>query len=211
MTEILDSDERITAKNIAFYDAAMRAGRADAVGAFERATGVDLAEVFGAENVSNVAYYADSIPSDDLSLIHIFARPPVGQNETWRRTMKRKLAALLLAALCALGAVGLVGCGGPSVEEVIREGVTAEFEAVVDTESEEYQELVDALEQAGDLATYGVDEKAFMDSMYDGFAYEIGDIAVDEEAGTAVVDVKLTCKTFAEIFNTMMELSLIHI
>ncbi len=65
MTEILDSDERITAKNIAFYDAAMRAGRADAVGAFERATGVDLAEVFGAENVSNVAYYADSIPSDD--------------------------------------------------------------------------------------------------------------------------------------------------
>ena len=57
--------------------------------------------------------------------------------------MKRKLAVLLLAALCALGAVGLVGCGGPS--------------------------------------------------------------AVDEEAGTAVVDVKLTCKTFAEIFNTMME------
>ena len=54
MTEVLDSDERITAKNIAFYDAAMRAGRADAVGAFERATGVDLAEVFGAENVSNV-------------------------------------------------------------------------------------------------------------------------------------------------------------
>ena len=44
-----------------------------------------------------------------------------------------------------------------------------------------------------------------MDSMYDGFAYEIGDIAGDEEAGTAVVDVKLTCKTFAEIFNTMME------
>ena len=119
--------------------------------------------------------------------------------------MKRKLAALLLAALCALGAVGLVGCGGPSAEEVIREGVTAEFEAVVDTESEEYRELVDALEQAGDLATYGVDEKAFMDSMYEGFAYEIGDIAVDEEAGTAVVDVKLTCKTFAEIFNTMME------
>ena len=119
--------------------------------------------------------------------------------------MKKNLTALLLAVLCALGVVGLAGCGGPSAEEVIREGVTAEFEAVVDTESEEYQELVEALEQAGDLETYGVDEKAFMDSMYDGFAYEIGDIEVDEEAGTAVVDVKLSCKTFADIFNTMME------
>lgn len=119
--------------------------------------------------------------------------------------MKKNLTMLLLAALCALGVAGLAGCGGPSAEEVIREGVTAEFEAVVDTESEEYQELVEALEQAGDLATYGVDEKAFMDSMYDGFAYEIGEIAVDEDAGTAVVNVTMSCKTFADIFNAMMD------
>ena len=41
----------------------------DAVGLFESATGVDLAQAFGDNMVSNVAYYADSQPSEGFGVV----------------------------------------------------------------------------------------------------------------------------------------------
>lgn len=62
--EVLDDRGAIAPDRLAEYDRRNRAGRVDSVGLFEEATGVDLTRAFGEDMVSNVAYYADSIPSD---------------------------------------------------------------------------------------------------------------------------------------------------
>lgn len=62
--DVLDDRGVIAPDRLAEYDRRNRAGRVDAVGLFEEATGVDLTRAFGEDMVSNVAYYADSIPSD---------------------------------------------------------------------------------------------------------------------------------------------------
>lgn len=62
--DVLDDRQVIAPDRLAEYDRRNRARRVDAVGLFEEATGVDLTRAFGEDMVSNVAYYADSIPSD---------------------------------------------------------------------------------------------------------------------------------------------------
>ena len=67
--EILDDRGAIAADRVGAYDRRNRAGRVDAVGLFESATGVDLAQAFGDNMVSNVAYYADSQPSEGFGVV----------------------------------------------------------------------------------------------------------------------------------------------
>lgn len=64
--DVLDDRGVIAPERVAEYDRKNRAGRVDAIALFEDATGVDLTQAFGATMVSNVAYYADSIPNDEL-------------------------------------------------------------------------------------------------------------------------------------------------
>lgn len=64
--DVLDDRGVIAPGRVAEYDRKNRAGRVDVIGLFEDATGVDLAQAFGETMVSNVAYYADSIPTDAL-------------------------------------------------------------------------------------------------------------------------------------------------
>lgn len=64
--DVLDDRGVIAPDRVAEYDRRNRAGRVDAIGLFEDATGVDLAQAFGETMVSNVAYYADSVPTDAL-------------------------------------------------------------------------------------------------------------------------------------------------
>ncbi|MDO4436431.1 MAG: hypothetical protein Q4B77_00520 [Coriobacteriaceae bacterium] len=103
-------------------------------------------------------------------------------------------------AACALACTVLLSaCGGPSVEELIREDLEAQFEEI----SPEDDELVDAMEASGGAGfeMLGIDSEEYAEAYLDGFAYKIGDITVDEEAGTAKAEVTITMKSMTDILE----------
>lgn len=119
----------------------------------------------------------------------------------------KKLSVLAAAAVFALGAFGLAGCeSGPSIEELIREDIASEFDAV---KSDNSDFIAGIEEGAGDdLALLGVSAEDFANAYLDGFDYEITGVDVDDEAGTAVAHVTMTCKSMGDIvvdFQTAFE------
>ncbi len=110
--------------------------------------------------------------------------------------MKKKLLAPILAVV-ALCLVALTACGGPSVEDLIREDLTTQFDEI----KAGSEELVDDIESnaGAEFDQLGVDPAAFTDSYLDGFDYEIGDITVED--GTATAHVTVTCKSMGDILT----------
>lgn len=115
-------------------------------------------------------------------------------------------AALALVAAC--GAACLGGCGllGPSPEQVIREGIVADLDGLAQEDSELRAKLAESLDAAGALEGLDVDSSAFIDEFLEGFTYEVGEIEVDDEAGSATAQVKVTCRTFTDIASRLKEL-----
>lgn len=87
--------------------------------------------------------------------------------------MKKRFWTIPLMVLAVVCTVFLGGCGGPSVEELIRE----------------------------DLETLGIDTQEFAKAYLDGFTHEIKEVAVDEEAGTADATVVLKMKSLTAIMS----------
>lgn len=112
----------------------------------------------------------------------------------------KKLSAVVAVFAFALSLVGLTGCqSGPSVEELIREDITTEFDSVTAEDSDFIEGIV---ESAGDdFETLGIDPKEFASAFLDGFSYKIDGIDVDEENGTAVAKVTMTCKSMGDILT----------
>lgn len=106
----------------------------------------------------------------------------------------KKLSAVVAVFAFALSLVGLTGCqSGPSVEELIREDITTEFDSVTAEDSDFIEGIV---ESAGDdFETLGIDPQEFASAFLDGFSYKVDGIDVDEENGTAVAKVTMTCKS----------------
>ena len=114
--------------------------------------------------------------------------------------MKKRLPLLALMAFIVASLFGLYGCGGgPSVEEQIKTDLTSQFDRVNADDSE----LMDSLDEVAgeEIEQLGISSKDFMASYLDGFAYEVGEITVDEEAGTAVAKVSITIKSMADIMT----------
>ena len=109
--------------------------------------------------------------------------------------MTRKAVAVVIALAAALTATLLGGCFGPSDEQIIRDGLNEEFSAIADSESEARQQIVDSMGLENGISDWGVEPQEFVDSLFDGFAYEIGGITVDSEQGTAEAQVTLTNKS----------------
>lgn len=110
--------------------------------------------------------------------------------------MKKRLPLLALMAVMVASLFGLYGCGGgPSVEEQIKTDLTSQFDRVNADDSE----LMDSLDE--EIEQLGISSKDFMASYLDGFAYEVGEITVDEEAGAAVAKVSITIKSMADIMT----------
>lgn len=110
--------------------------------------------------------------------------------------MKKKLLAPIMAVI-ALCLVALTACGGPSVEDLIREDLTTQFEEIK-AGSDELVEDIEA-NAGAEFDQLGVDPAAFTDSYLDGFDYEIGDITVED--GTATANVTVTCKSMGDILT----------
>lgn len=113
--------------------------------------------------------------------------------------MKKRLWAIPCMLMAAMCLALLSACGGPSVEELIREDLTTAFEEI----SPEDENLVNAMvDSSGDgFDQLGIDPQDFATEYLDGFEYEIKDIAVDEEAGTAEATVAVKMKSLTAIMS----------
>ena len=115
----------------------------------------------------------------------------------WRNVMKKKLLlAPLMAALVAC-VVMLSGCGGPSVEELITNDLTSQFDEIKNGGDD----FLSGLEEASgdEFEQLGIDPKEYAKSYLEGFDYKIGDVTVDEDKGTATAEVTITCKSMNKI------------
>lgn len=115
----------------------------------------------------------------------------------WRNVMKKKLLlAPLMAALVAC-VVLLSGCGGPSVEELITNDLTSQFDEIKNGGDD----FLSGLEEASgdEFEQLGIDPKEYAKSYLEGFDYKIGDVTVDEDKGTATAEVTITCKSMNKI------------
>ena len=115
----------------------------------------------------------------------------------WRNVIKKKLLlAPLMAALVAC-VVLLSGCGGPSVEELITNDLTSQFDEIKNGGDD----FLSGLEEASgdEFEQLGIDPKEYAKSYLEGFDYKIGDVTVDEDKGTATAEVTITCKSMNKI------------
>lgn len=115
--------------------------------------------------------------------------------------MMRRFATVAAAIACALAVMLTSGCFGASDEQIIREGITQALDEMADGESEARRQLVEELGSQDGMADLGIDPQEVSDSLFDGFAYEVGDIEVDSEQGTATAQVTLTSKSLSGVVD----------
>ena len=101
--------------------------------------------------------------------------------------MKKKMLLAPLMAAIALCVFALAGCGGPSVESLITNDLTQQFDEIKNGGDD----FLSGLEKASgdDFKRLGIDTKKYAKSYLDGFDYKIGDVTVDEDKGTATAEV----------------------
>jgi len=101
--------------------------------------------------------------------------------------MKKKLLLAPLMAVLVACVVVLSGCGGPSIEELITEDLTTQFDEVKNGGDD----FLSGLEEASgdEFEQLGIDPKEYAKTYLEGFDYEIGDVTVDEDKGVATAAV----------------------
>lgn len=111
--------------------------------------------------------------------------------------MKKKLLLVPLMAVLVACVVVLSGCGGPSVEELITEDLTTQFDEVKNGGDD----FLSGLEEASgdEFEQLGIDPKEYAKTYLEGFDYKIGDVTVDEDKGVATAEVSITCKSMNKI------------
>ena len=116
--------------------------------------------------------------------------------------MKKKLLLAPLMAVLVACVVVLSGCGGPSVEELITEDLTTQFDEVKNG----VDDFLPGLEEASgdEFEQLGIDPKEYAKSYLEGFDYKIGDVTVDEDKGTATTDVTITCMSMYKMAGQVM-------
>ena len=99
---------------------------------------------------------------------------------------RRALALVCTAALAAIPALGLTACGGPSDEELIKQTLTADLDAIKTVDEDTVKSMM------GDSAvseTYVIDAFAFYTNCVKQFSYDNVDVTVDGDSATATLDV----------------------
>ena len=120
------------------------------------------------------------------------------------KTAIAKASKLTIAALVALAMlVSLCACGGKSSEEVIREGVSADFETIKNFKDNPSSEILGNLSDMADLEQFGIDGNEFFTIWFDGFDYQIDEITIQGDSAT--VKVTLTIKSFEDALNRFTE------
>lgn len=122
------------------------------------------------------------------------------------KVIKSKVWIALVAFVSALVmSFMLVGCGGPSDEELITTAIDDEMGIVVNPSEETVAMLAEeATSGAGStFDTMGIDSTELVKSWIDGFSYTVGTISVDGDTATA--DVAVTSKQLGPIMMEWQE------
>ena len=111
--------------------------------------------------------------------------------------MKKRFWAIPLMAIAIACTVLLSACGGPSVEELIREDIDNAFGEF----SSDNPEFMDAMLESADgsFEQMGIDPQEFADAYFKGFDHKVKDVVVDEKAGTAEATVTVKMKPLSAI------------
>ncbi len=111
--------------------------------------------------------------------------------------MKKRFWAIPLMAIAIACTVLLGACGGPSVEELIREDIDNAFGEF----SSDNPEFMDAMLESADgsFEQMGIDPQEFADAYFKGFDHKVKDVVVDEKAGTAEATVTVKMKSLSAI------------
>lgn len=113
--------------------------------------------------------------------------------------MKKKFWAVPMALAAVLCTVLLTACGGPKVEDLIRDDLNEGLSAI----SADDDDFMEGLEQGADgsFEQLGIDPHEFAEAYLDGYAYEIGEITVDKDAGKATAEVTIHMKSLSGILS----------
>lgn len=131
----------------------------------------------------------------------------IGESEGSRRLRrkedimgKRRFLVWFMAAVMAFGAFALAGCGKSS-EQVIREGLEADIDEAMKKIDGMMDEMVDSMsdEESETFEKMGVDFEGALKGIFDDMKLEIGEIEVDEKAGTATAELLITEKSMTKL------------
>ena len=113
--------------------------------------------------------------------------------------MKKKFWAIPMALVAVFCTVLLTACGGPKVEDLIRDDLNEGLSAI----SADDDDFMEGLEQGADgsFEQLGIDPHDFATAYLDGYTYEIGDITVDKDAGKATAEVTIHMKSLSGILS----------
>ena len=108
-------------------------------------------------------------------------------NRTGAKNPAKRVLAMALTAVLAMGAMfALAGCG-PNDEQAIRDGITQQLDILKNPTKETIEPLLGEADETTmkQLETYGVDLYELIGHAFRGFDYTIGDIKVDGNNATA--------------------------
>lgn len=113
--------------------------------------------------------------------------------------MKKKLTTLALVLFAALSMLALCACNsGPSAEEVIREGLSEEFDMIVNKKGDDWDEMISDIEDEVDLSSedFMSDPSNYTGLSEDEVYKKVGEMMMDAIRGvkTRDVDVDLECE-----------------
>lgn len=101
---------------------------------------------------------------------------------------RRALALVCTAALAAIPTLGLTACGGPSDEELIKQTLTADLDAIKTVDEDTVKSMMGD-SAVSEMETYGIDAFAFYTNCVKQFSYDNVDVTVDGDSATATLDV----------------------
>ncbi len=106
----------------------------------------------------------------------------------YKSIARRALALVCTVALAAVPALGLTACGGPSDEELIKQTLTADLDAVKTVDEDTVKSMMgDSL--VSEMKGYGIDAYEFYSNCVKAFSYDNLAVKVDGDTATATVDV----------------------
>lgn len=120
-----------------------------------------------------------------------------------RHVLPKKLVSVLSSIVLALG-VSFAVSGCSNDEQVIREGIDSEMSVFANPTSDNLKEAFGDTEYASlntELSMYGTSIDEFMQHVFAGMTYQIGDISIDGDKATAHVSV--TMKDASDIMDNV--------
>lgn len=116
--------------------------------------------------------------------------------------MKKNAFLAPIAVVIVALALVLVGCGSTADDE---KAIRLAADEALSTIKNGDDLIADEIDDES-FDQLGIDVNEFSSAIMDGFEYEIGEVTVDKDAGTATAQVSVTSKSLSDIMSTFSSL-----